>query len=316
MLDVSTQVVQPIIDGLFEGGILALAALGLSMIFSTLGVLNLAHGDFIMLGGFVGFLVSESLFSFARLGIFSIIGVLVSAFVVIAAFGAMYELAFIRFIQKRSMTDVLISSILVTVGTSFVIETVGYQLFPTVIPFGLTTFSINFPVQSLSINYGPISIEGAYIIAFITIAVSTLALYFFSRRTYLGKAMRAISQNRESALLMGINPNRISMLTFALGSGFGALAGVSVAMSTLLSPGVGIGFTISLLAVLVLGGTGSYFGPLVGGITIGLVEAFVQTDGSGLAEWYPAVSIIILIVVLMIRPTGLTGKRSGGIVRT
>ena len=322
MIDLATEIVQSIADGLLVGAIYALAALGLTLIFSVLGVLNLAHGDFVMLGGFLGFYIATA-FAVSRFGFLSVLGILLISFVMIAALGAAYEFALIKRILRRPSSEVLISSILVTVGTSFIIENIGYIYMPKFIPFQLSVFTIPLNLAQLTFNFGGIYLDGVKVLALITVAASTLLLYLFSRRTYVGKAMRAIAQNREASILMGVNLQKISILTFALGSGFGALAGVSIAMTNNMNPGFGLPYTISLLSVMVLGGTRSYWGPLIGGLVIGFVEIFIQAPFlnplnlplgiqiTNLEYWSPAVAIIFLILVLMIKPTGLSGTGSG-----
>jgi branched-chain amino acid transport system permease protein len=321
LIGLATEIAQSIADGLLVGAIYALAALGLTLIFSVLGVLNLAHGDFVMLGGFLGFYVATA-FAVSRFGFLSVLGILLISFVAIAALGAAYEFALIRRILRRPASEVLVSSILVTVGTSFIIENIGYIYMPKFIPFQLSEFTIPLNLAQLTFNFGGIYLDGVKVLALITVATSTLLLYLFSRRTYVGKAMRAIAQNREASILMGVNLQKISILTFALGSGFGALAGVSIAMTNNMDPGFGLPYTISLLSVMVLGGTRSYWGPLIGGLVIGFVEIFIQAPFlnplnlpgiqiTNLEYWSPAVAIVFLILVLMIKPTGLSGTGSG-----
>ncbi len=320
LIDVGVQVVQTVVQGLLYGSIYALSALGLSMIFSVLGVLNLAHGDFVMLGGFTGLLFAGE-FSVGEFGLVAIFAILVVAFVVIAALGAAFEFALIRPTLKRGPDAILISSILITVGAAFVIENLGYIYMPSYIIGRQTIFSIPINLNQFKLVVGGININGVYLIALLSIACATSLLYIFSKRTYLGKAMRAITQNQESTKLMGVNLQRISVLTFAIGSGFAALAGVCIGMTTTLSPGFGLAYTISLLSVMVLGGTRSYWGPLVGGLIIGFVQVFVgapflnpltipftSLQFQNLAYWAPAVSILILIIVLMIKPTGIAGR--------
>jgi len=211
---------------------------------------------------------------------------------------------------------------LVTIGTALIIENIGSQYLHLFIPYNQSIFRINAPVSQLTIMYGGLFINGVQVIALITLVISTLLLYLFSRKTYLGMAMRAITQNKESTMLMGVNLQRISLMTFAIGSGFGALAGVTIAMTQTMSAVFGIGYTISLLSVMILGGTKSYWGPLVGGLIIGLLQTMVQSpivtsiyipvlniSFSSAYYWAPVISIIALIVMLMIKPTGLAGRR-------
>jgi branched-chain amino acid transport system permease protein len=323
MIDLASQFAQPIVDGLLFGAMYALAALGFSLIFSVLGVLNLAHGDFIMLGGFFGFLIG-GVVSVSKYGLLGLAILLASGFVLLALIGAAYELAFVKFILKRTSADVLLSSILVTVGTALIIEDVGDHFFPQFIPSHLTLFSINAPINLLTIKYGTVYLSTVEIVSLLTLLAATVGLYIFSRRTYVGRAMRSITQNRESTLLMGVNVQRVSLLTFAIGSGFGGLAGVAIGMTSLFgpyTPDFGLPYTISLLAVIVLGGTKSYWGPLVGGILIGEIQELVQVPVISSLRvpilnisfngdyWYPVVSIFVLIIVLMVKPTGLSGRR-------
>jgi branched-chain amino acid transport system permease protein len=322
MISLGSEFAEPLLYGLLYGAMYALSALGFSLIFSVLGVLNLAHGDFIMLGGFFGFLIAGvvSVTDFGLLGLVVLLG---SGFVLLAAIGALYELAFAKFILKRSSADILISSILVTVGTALIIEDVGDHFLPRFIPFRLTTFSINAPINLLTIKYGTLYINTVEIVSLLTLVAATTGLYIFSRRTYLGRAMRAITQNREATLLMGVNVQQISLLTFAIGSGFGGLAGVAIGMTSIfgpLTPDFGLPYTISLLAVIVLGGTKSYWGPLAGGILIGEIQEIVQVPVVNSLTipvlnvslngnyWYPVVSTIVLLIVLMVRPSGLSGR--------
>lgn len=316
----AAELVQIVVQGLLYGSIYALSALGLSMIFSVLGVLNLAHGDFIMLGGFSGFLLAGEI-SINQYGIAAIFAILSFSFVIIGLLGAAFETALIRPILKRSPDKILISSILITVGTAFVIENLGYIYMPAYILGRQNVFSIPRNLRLFQIAYGGVFIDGVYLIALASIAVATFLLYLFSKRTHLGLAMRAITQNSDSTRLMGVNLQRISILTFAIGSGFAGMAGVSIGMTATLSPGFGLSYTIALLSVMVLGGTRSYWGPLAGGLIIGFAQVFVGAPFfnsiqipftgiviSNLAFWSPAVSIIILIIVLMVRPSGLAGR--------
>jgi branched-chain amino acid transport system permease protein len=312
--------IQTVVQGLLYGSIYALSALGLSMIFSVLGVLNLVHGDFVMLGGFVGLLIAGEV-SVSQFGLIAIFVIFVGAFVLIALLGAAFEFALIRPTLKRGPDQILISSILITVGAAFVIEDLGYIYMPSYIIGRQNIFTIPLNLNQFKLVFGGINLNGVYLIALVSIAAATIFLYLFSRGTYLGRAMRAITQNPESTRLMGVNLQRVSILTFAIGSGFAGLAGVSIGMANTLSPGFGLAYTISLLSVMVLGGTRSYWGPLVGGLIIGFVQVlvgapflnpisipFTSYQIQNLAYWAPAAAIVILIIALMVRPTGLAGR--------
>jgi branched-subunit amino acid ABC-type transport system permease component len=319
VLITGAEVFDTVLQGLLYGGSFALAGLGLSMIFSVIGVLNLAHGDFIMLGGFAGLLVTEVI-SPNTYGVLAIVAIFLIAFALIAALGGAYEFALIRRTLGRGSEGILISSILITVGTALVIENLGSFLIPGYIQGHQSVFSIPLDQAKYTIVLGGgVFVNGISLIALASVAIATVSLYIFSKRTYAGKAMRAVAQNSESARLMGINLQRISILAFALGSGFGAIAGICLGMTISLSPDFGLPYTISLLAVMVLGGTKSYWGPLVGGLVIGFAYEIIGSPMvnplvlgpfqiQGLEYWAPAAPIIILIVVLMVKPTGLSGR--------
>jgi branched-chain amino acid transport system permease protein len=313
------EVAQATIQGLLDGSIYALAALGLSFIFSVIGVLNLAHGDFIMLGGFFGFLLA-SVVSTSSYGLLAVAAIIVFVFMTVVALGSVYEFVFVKPTLKRNPESILIGSILITVGTALIIENVGYD-FLSQYSSHQGYFQIPFNLTEYTYRSGDIFISGTELIALIAIIVATASLYIVSKSTFLGRAMRAITQNTDSTRLMGVNVQRVSMLTFGLGSGFGAIAGVAIAMSTPIAYEFGLTYVVSLLSVMVLGGTRSYWGPLVGGLIIGLAQdltqapffnplniPFLDLHISGVSYLSPVMSIVILIIVLMIRPAGLAGR--------
>lgn len=278
------------ISGLLLGGIYALAALGFSLIFGVIGVLNIAHGDFIMLGGLAAFWLF-SLLDFNPL---------VSLIVVLPVFllvGFLFERALIRPVIRKSQTELLIASILVTFGASLAIEDV------TAYAWGAYSKGVSFFLPSLSV-FG-VEIPSVRLLFFGIVVMITAVFVYFTRRSFVGKAIRAITQDKEAAEIMGINLSRISQITFGIGTALAALAGVLFVSITTITPYMGIPFTIRLLAIVVLGGTASLAGPLIGGLVLGLAE--ILTAFYVGPEWSSAVSLVILIAILLIRPRGLLG---------
>jgi branched-chain amino acid transport system permease protein len=297
-----------IIEGLLLGGIYALAALGISLIFSVMNVLNLAHGNFIMMGAVLTF-VFYNLLGGATGGITTLLVTLALVLAVFAALGGITEYGFIRPILKNP-AETLISGILVTIGLALILQDVGSYILindPSNIS-RTTTISLNVPLIT-SIVVGGYYFASSKLFSLVAIVAASMTLYFFFKRTYLGMAMRSISQDREAAVTVGVSLRRISVITFALGALFAGFAGFILVIDQTADPTLGIGYTIKLLTIMVLGGVRSPLGPVVGGLVLGVIELVVASTFG--AYWIGAVSLIILISILLVRPTGLTGGKIG-----
>jgi branched-chain amino acid transport system permease protein len=290
MLDPSL-VVQLLLGGLLLGGIYSLAALGLSLIFGVSRVLNLAHGDFLMLGGLFAFV----LFSTLDVNPFLSLLVMIPPFIVL---GAVFERVFVRRIADRPFHDRLIASVLVTLGMSLFISDVA--------AFFWGTF-----VKGVSISMPSFEIAGVFIptLRLLTLAVIvmlTTALHQFLFRSFLGRAIRAIAQNRQGALLVGIDTGRVSMMTFGIGTALAAIAGVFYLLLFTISPYIGLPIVLKALTIIVLGGLGSLMGALWGGLILGVAETMT---GFWIGDkWSPTVSVLLLLGILLVRPSGLFGR--------
>ncbi len=285
--------IQLLIGGLLLGGIYALAAFGLSICFGVLNILNIAHGEFLMLGS----LLSYSLFAALGLNPFITVVVVVPVFFIL---GTLFHNFLLKPISNKPEHELLIASILVTLGASLAIE-------------DLTSFFWTTPITGIdyslrAINLGGIVISSLRLVILGFIVLITIALHFFLKRTFTGKAIRAITQDRNGARIVGINLSRISSIAFSLGISMAAAAGVFYVTLFTVTPVIGIPLTIKYLCIIVLGGLGSLFGSLTGGIILGISEAltgyYIGT------EWSPTVAFIILILILIIRPEGLFGKKT------
>lgn len=290
MLDPSV-LVQLLLGGLLLGGVYALTALGLSLIFGVSRVLNLAHGDFLMLGGLLAFV----LYSSFELSPFLSLVVLLPLFL---GMGAVFERVFIRPIADKSFHERLIASTLVTLGVSLAVS-------------DTTSFFWGTYVKGVSVSMPTLEVLGVFIpiLRLLTLGIIvalTVGLHQFLARTYPGRAIRALAQNRQGALLVGIDASRISMLSFGMGLALAGLAGVFYLVLFTISPFIGIPLVLKALTVIVLGGMGSLVGALWGGIILGVGETFT---GFWLGDkWSPTVSIILLLAVLVVRPRGLFGQ--------
>jgi len=303
-------VLDVLVEGLLLGSIYALAALGISLIFSVMSVLNLAHGNFIMLGAILTF-TFFNLLGGPALGLPGVVLTLLLVLLFFAALGGIFEYALIRPILRNSR-DILISAILVTIGLALVLQDLASYIIVRA-PGNIsrtTTVSLNVPSIG-SIVLGGYYFASSKLISLAVIAAAGVGLYFFFKRTYLGMAMRSISQDREAAVVLGVDFRRISVITFALGSLFAGFAGLILVIDQTADPVLGLGYTIKLLTIMVLGGVRSPLGPVIGGLILGLLEFGVAAAFG--AYWISAVSLVILISILLVRPTGLMG---GGLSRT
>ena len=270
------------------GGIYALFSLGLSLIYGVMRVINLAHGEFMMLSAFLAFTLFES-YSVDPLICLLIIGPL------FFLLGIGVQKILISPITEASTLHTL----LVTMGFAVILESFA------LITWGPDYKMISVPYLRTHVILGSIYLSFSRIISF-TLAISVaLVTYLFLKKTDLGKAIRACSQDREAALTMGINYNRIAMITFGIGVATAGLAGPLLASMFAIFPAVGGLFTLKAFAIIVLGGLGNSLGAIVGGLLFGIAES-VETIllPAGFKE---AIAFGVLVMVLLLKPSGLFG---------
>ena len=288
-----TILLQLLISGVLLGGIYALAAFGLALIFGVSNILNLAHGEFLMLGALVCFLLSETL----GLDPFLSLVVLIPLFFLI---GALFDRGLIRMVIAKPDHEQLTASVLVTLGLSLCIEDIAQLL------WGSEEKGIYYALPPIILGNGDIIISSVRLLALACIVVITLAVHQFLRRTYLGKAVRAVTQNRRGALLVGVNMAHVGILTCGIGTMLAAVAGVFYMLLYSINPFIGLPLTLRYLCIIVLGGLGSLFGALLGGVILGLTEVF--TGYLFNPHWQETVAFLILVVCLLVRPQGLFGR--------
>ena len=279
-----------LINGLQVGSIYALIALGYTMVYGIVKLINFAHGDIIMVGAYAVLLTMTVLGWPVYLSIpFSIL--------VCAAMGVLIE----RVAYKRLRSYARISALITAIGVSLLLENSAQLIFsPTARPFPTIVSMPPIVIGSLRVSF----------ITVLTLAISVLLmilLTIFVKRTKTGKAMRAVSEDMGAAQLMGISLNRTISFTFAIGS---ALAGIGSVLYLCAyqqaSPTMGSMLGLKAFVAAVLGGIGSIPGAMIGGFAIGLLEALVSAVG--LSVWKDGVVFAILIVVLLVKPTGILGR--------
>ena len=283
---------QLVINGILLGGVYALAALGLSLIFGVSGVLNLTHGEFLMISGMAVY------FLFDRLGFdpFLLVAVVTPLFFLV---GFAFERGLIRPLADRPEHMRMASAVLVTLGSALIIEDVA-AFFSKDVQFEKSVDMFLPPLQ-----IGGIYLDALKIVVFGLVIALILALFLFLKFTYLGLAVRATTENRRGAMLNGINAGAINAVAFGIGTLLAAAAGGFEVIHSYVAPDMGLPLTLKYLCVIVMGGLGSFVGVAVGGVIIGLGESFI---GFYNPAWGQTVAYLLLVGVLLVRPKGLLGR--------
>ena len=285
-----TEFFQQLVNGLSIGSIYALIALGYTMVYGIIKLINFAHGDIYMLGAYVGFISIAQL----HLGFFP---ALLLAMVVCGVLGVIIE----RIAYKPLRNATRIAALITAIGVSYFLE---YSTQKIMGP-GVKTYPSVLSNQTFHVFGIQIQMQQIYILA-ITI-ILMLALQFIVRKTKIGRSMRAVSVDADAAKLMGINVDATISYTFAIGSALAGAGGVLVGMyCNTINPLMGMVPGIKAFVAAVFGGIGIIPGAMFGGFFIGIVEALVTAYGSSLYK--DAVVYAILILILIIKPAGLLGK--------
>lgn len=282
-----------LVNGISLGSIYALIALGYTMVYGIAKMLNFAHGDVIMVGGFVTYTM------FTVLGMNPIIAVLLSV-LICTALGVLIERIAYKPLRKAgSPLAVLITAI----GVSYFLQNAAMLIFGA----DSKTFTSVIDMEPLKLVDGQITITGEAVVTIIVCLIIMVALVLFINKTKAGQAMLAVSEDKGAAQLMGINVNGTIALTFAIGSALAAIAGVLLCSAyPSLSPYTGSMPGIKAFVAAVFGGIGSIPGALIGGLLLGIIETFGKAYIS--SQMADAIVFGVLIVVLLVKPTGLLGK--------
>jgi branched-chain amino acid transport system permease protein len=281
---------QAILSGLLNGGVYALVSVGLTLIFGVMGIINFAHGSLMMLGMYISYWL------FSLYGLDPYLSLICSA-LVLFLIGLVIE----TFLISAVLDAPEHNQLLLTLGISLFIENLALFLWSP------NPRTITVPYLDFAPMVSEVMISPPRVVAFLVSIVLTALLYLFLQKTDAGKAIRAVSQEREGALTVGINMQKMYALAFGIGCACVGAAGTLVAPFYTVEPYVGGVFVITAFVVVVLGGMGNYFGALVAGLIVGLAESVA-------AVFIPAamkqvVIYSIFVVVLLFRPQGLFGTR-------
>jgi branched-chain amino acid transport system permease protein len=285
-----------VISGLSLGGVYALLAFAMSLTISTTRVLNVAHGVFFVWGGAAFVVLSQRLALYPALTLV----ILTALFFV---FGLLFQWGIVRPLLGRSVHLLLVGSIMATFGLALSMESaLGYAWVTFVDPYPVFSSSLAmFPV-----HLGPVSLSGSRLVILAFVLVAVTGFHLFLQKTFLGKGARAMAQNFDGFLVIGLNPYRLSLILFTLAIVATAISGAFYVLAVPLNPYDGLPLTLKSFTVVILAGVGNLPATLVAGALLGLAE--VMTSQFLGTVWAPAVSLAILFLVLVFKPTGLFGK--------
>jgi len=291
MYDTGT-LLQIIFWGLYAGCIYILLATGLNLIFGVMKIVNFAHGEFLMIGAYI----TATVFFLTGFNPYAII--LVSMLALVGIGAVVERLCFRPILGTSKLNEIFLS-----IGLIYIFTNSAAMI------WGDEWQSIKSPYAGISVPIGSLNVPLDYIIIIITTSVILCGLYVFLRKTKTGREMRATSQNRKGAMLVGINVERMDILSFGIGCALAAAAGTLwVVSGQVFNPYMGSIPAVKAFAIIILGGLGSIPGAIIGGLIYGIAENGAAYFLGGV--WKDAISFIILIVVLVLRPTGLFGEES------
>jgi branched-chain amino acid transport system permease protein len=283
---------QSFANGILIAGLYASVTLGITLVLGVMGIVNFAHGELVMIGAYISFWL------FALFGIDPLLSLPISALLLFVI-----GLGIFRFTIRPILKDPPLNQLLLTLGISIFFQNLAMMLWKTDSRSVITAYS------GMSLNLGMVHLGLTRIITFFIAVALTIILVFFLYKVRSGRAMRAVSENNTAAWLIGINVKKTYLLAFGVASALAGAAGALVSTVMYTYPMVGFKLSLKAFCILVLGGLGNIPGTLVGSLVLGLTESFVGTfvpEGSG---WAEGISFILLIIILVIKPTGLFGTR-------
>jgi branched-chain amino acid transport system permease protein len=287
----SSIVLQQAINGVVVGSLYVLVALGLTLIYGVMVQINFAHADIVTLGAFAAYGVMHLLSGNYLAGI-------ATALALGAALGWLINAGIFAPLRERG-SELL--PLIATIGVSIMLQNAMLAL------LGPIPYAFDTPYSNQVIRFGPLFLTVQNVLIILVSGVSIALLYVFMKFTFLGKALRAVSQDRETAGLMGINPNYLIMLTFVIASALAGLSGAMLGPVLVLTPFAGTSVIVKAFAIVIIGGFGNIEGTILAGLLVGLIESYTtQFLDPGLID---IVVFALLLLTLAIRPTGLIAER-------
>jgi branched-chain amino acid transport system permease protein len=291
-----SQLPQNLVFGLLVGGLYGLAAVGLSLVFGVTKILNVSHGELLMLGGYASFWL------FTLFGVDPFLGLPLAILLLVLLGLVLYKVIFGRMTKLGEETKIK-NTMLVGFGLGIVLQNVAQRLW-TADQRGITTTYSSVAFTLFGVRFPVVRVASFLIALFVLVA-----LHLFLKRTYLGKAIRATVQDWEAAALLGISTDRVYLISFLMGAGLAGLAGALVSVGYSIEPTMGLEWTLTSLIVMVLGGLGSFVGTFVAGLLLGVTQSLTSFWLGG--AYREMVALLLFLLVLVVRPQGLFGVKEG-----
>ena len=291
-----SQLPQNLVFGILVGGLYGIAAVGLSLVFGVTKILNVSHGELLMLGGYASFWL------FTLLGVDPFLGLLLPVLLLVLLGFILYKGIFGR-MTKLGEESKIKNTMLVGFGLGIILQNVAQRLW-TADQRGITTDYSSVVFTIFDVRFPVVRVASFLIALFVLVA-----LHLFLKRTYLGKAIRATVQDWEAAALLGISTDRVYLISFLMGAGLAGLAGSLVSVGYSIEPTMGLEWTLTSLIVMVLGGLGSFVGTFVAGVLLGITQSLTSFWLGG--AYREMVALVLFLVVLVVRPQGLFGVKEG-----
>lgn len=289
----SQLILQSVVSGILVGGMYGLVALGLALAFGVLKVLDVAHGELLMLGGYASF------FAFTFWGLDPFLSMPL-VFLAMFGFGVLLYFLLFRYVTRTEIHTRIKNSLLVSFGLVLVLQALAVRFFTA----DERTISTAYSVEALTI--GPVRVPVVRLAGLVVAIVAAFALEWLLSRTRFGRALRATSEDWTRAALTGVNVRRVYLIAFAISAALAAIAGSLVSMGYSISPNIGLGWTLKALIVVVLAGLGSMRGIIVAGVFLGLVESLGAVWLGG--QYREVVALVLFLVILSFRPHGFYGR--------
>jgi len=289
--------IEQVINGLTLGSIYVIVALGYTLVFGVLNIVNMGHGEIFMFGAFMGVVITNVLGWPLYVAFFV-------AIMVTAILGYFLEVFALRPLRGKEGVPHL-APLISTIGVSIFLENLAHKL------FGAGNKSFNTSISELNITFGSLQVYYVQILIFVIAIILMAGLMLWLSKTKAGKGLRASAENLAVASLLGVNTNRMITMTVVIASAMGGIAGILVGIAfNSVNPQMGLIFGLKGLAIIILGGLGNVRGAMVGGLILGMSETFIVAYGN--SGYRDAVAFVAIIVILVIRPQGIFGKSVEG----
>lgn len=286
--------IEQLINGITLGSIYAIVALGFTLVFGVLGIINMAHGEIFMFGAFIGVIVTSTLKGPLWLAF-------AAAVLVTGVMGYLLERFALRPLRNKQGVSHL-APLISTIGVSILLENLSHHL------FGAGNHPFNNSFAEISFQIGSITVYLVQIVIFMISVILMYTLSYWLGKTKAGKALRATAENLETASLLGVDTKKTITMTVIIASAMGGIAGILVGMAfNSVTPQMGLSIGLKGLAIIILGGMGNVKGAMAGGLILGLAETFIVVYGD--SGYRDAIAFVAIIVILLIRPQGLFGQK-------